>query len=75
MSRRQRVATGLRRQRLRLASRAAVAAVPEDDLDLVGIAVRGPQKTIDKILLTSSARSTDSRHAAAALSVRALLKV
>jgi hypothetical protein len=32
------------------ANRAAVAAVPEDELDLVGIAVRGPRKAIDKIL-------------------------
>ncbi len=32
------------------ANRAAVAAVSEDALDLVGIAVRGPRKTVDKIL-------------------------
>ena len=32
------------------ANRAAVAAVPEDELDLVGIAVRGPRNAIDKIL-------------------------
>jgi len=32
------------------ANRAAVAAVSEDALDLVGLAVRGPRKTIDKIL-------------------------
>jgi hypothetical protein len=38
------------------ANRAAVAAVPEDELDLVGIAVRGPRKAIDKIS-TSSVRS------------------
>ena len=32
------------------ANRAAVASVPENELDLVGIAVRGPRKTVDKIL-------------------------
>lgn len=32
------------------ANRAAVAAVSENALDLVGIAVRGPRKTVDKIL-------------------------
>lgn len=32
------------------ANRAAVAAVSADSLDLVGIAVRGPRKTVDKIL-------------------------
>ncbi|WP_265444528.1 DUF2000 domain-containing protein [Flexivirga meconopsidis] len=32
------------------ANRAATAAVPTDDLDLVGIAVHGPKNAIDKIL-------------------------
>lgn len=32
------------------ANRAAVAAVSEDELDLVGLAVRGQRKTVDKIL-------------------------
>ncbi len=32
------------------ANRAAVAAVAEEELDLVGLAVRGPRKTVDKIL-------------------------
>jgi hypothetical protein len=32
------------------ANRAAVAAVVADDLDLVGIAVRGERKTVDKIV-------------------------
>src|SRR3954447_21023885 len=32
------------------ANRAAVAAVPADDLDLVGIAFRAERKTVDKVL-------------------------
>ena len=32
------------------ANRAAVAAVPASDLDLVGIAVRGPKNVIDRLL-------------------------
>jgi hypothetical protein len=32
------------------ANRAAVAAVPAEDLDLVGIAFRGERKTVDKIV-------------------------
>src|SRR5690606_9939772 len=32
------------------ANRAAVAAVPSDDLDLVGIAVRGPKNIVDRLL-------------------------
>jgi hypothetical protein len=32
------------------ANRAAVAAVPEDDLDLVGIAFRAERKTVDKVV-------------------------
>lgn len=32
------------------ANRAAVAAVPSDDLDLVGIAVRGPRNAVDRVV-------------------------
>lgn len=32
------------------ANRAAVAAVPANDLDLVGIAVRGPKNVVDRLL-------------------------
>ena len=32
------------------ANRAAVAAVPGDELDLVGIALRAERKTVDKIV-------------------------
>ena len=32
------------------ANREAVAAVPTDDLDLVGIAVRGPRNAVDRIM-------------------------
>ena len=32
------------------ANRAAVAAVPASDLDLVGIAVRGPKNVVDRLL-------------------------
>lgn len=32
------------------ANRAAVAAVASDDLDLVGIALRGPRNTVDRIV-------------------------
>jgi hypothetical protein len=32
------------------ANRAAVAAVPADELDLVGIALRAERKTVDKVL-------------------------
>lgn len=31
-------------------NRAAVRAVPRDDLDLVGIALRGPRNAVDKVL-------------------------
>jgi hypothetical protein len=32
------------------ANRAAVRAVPRDDLDLVGIALHGPKNAVDKVL-------------------------
>ncbi len=32
------------------ANRAAVAAVPGDDLDLVGVALRGPRNAVDKVV-------------------------
>jgi hypothetical protein len=32
------------------ANRAAVAAVPADELDIVGIALRGERRTVDKVL-------------------------